>query len=135
MKFVDWIYKKVKGIQLKNLSKVACVYNSDTYTKYLIPGEKTKAKFQAMRAIICCIDYVYGRKAKTRLQLTGLRVSEDDSCITVDVYTARPGLVIGKMGKDIDKLMDVLTSVFGVITKVSLHEEPVLYGNRCIELY
>jgi len=42
--------------------------------------------------------------------------------ITITIHTARPGIVIGKKGEDIEKLQRELTKIMGVPAQVSINE-------------
>jgi len=134
-KLLEKLYKARCKATLKKLGEVACVFKSDPYVKYIKPGAKTHARFKPMQTIHAAMGLVYGRKWEPTLLVTGFHISEDENNITVDIYSARPGCIIGKMGCLIDKLEEVLTSAFKTKIKVLLHEEPKLYGMRLVELY
>lgn len=61
-------------------------------------------------------DLFIKKYIKTRLRNAGLAEVEIERApqkITLTVHTARPGLVIGKKGKDVDRLRDELKKVTG----------------------
>ena len=134
-KLLEKLYKARCKATLKKLGEVACVFESSTYVKYIKPGAKSNAQFKPMQTIYAAMGLVYGRKWEPTLLVTGFHISEDENNITVDIYSARPGCIIGKMGSLIDKLEEVLASAFKTKTKVLLHEEPKLYGMQIVEWY
>ena len=50
----------------------------------------------------------YIRKRLTNKMVSTIKISRKTSSITIDIHTARPGLVIGKKGEDIEKLRNEL---------------------------
>ncbi len=50
----------------------------------------------------------YIRKRLEQKMVSKVRISRKTSSITIDIHTARPGLVIGKKGEDIDRLRNEL---------------------------
>lgn len=50
----------------------------------------------------------YIRKRLTGKMVSTIKISRKTSSITIDIHTARPGLVIGKKGEDIEKLRNEL---------------------------
>lgn len=42
--------------------------------------------------------------------------------IRITIYTARPGIVIGKKGEDIEKLKKKITSITGVVSQINISE-------------
>lgn len=58
------------------------------------------------------------------LRITGIRVEyKSNNEILVHIHTERPGYIIGKCGKDIDKLTNLLTEYFGQQVKINIIEE------------
>ena len=47
-------------------------------------------------------DHIYGKLGHAGL--SDIRISKDKQRITIDIYTARPGIVIGKSGAEVDAL-------------------------------
>jgi len=63
-----------------------------------------------------------------KLEINGIVFSETYEKIEVKIHTARPGLIIGKMGSFIDNLEEVLAKVFGKQTKINITETQKLLG-------
>lgn len=133
-KLLGFLYKIYYRMTLKKLSKVACVLKSDSYVRYLKPGEKTYARFKPMQTIYAAMGFVYGRDWEKMLKITGIKISENETEITVGVYSVRPGFVIGKMGSLVDELEKVLGNAFGEKTCVSLHEVRLPMGIDFVDL-
>ena len=45
--------------------------------------------------------------------------------VSIDVHTARPGMVIGRKGSEVDKIRDDLTNMFGHDVSINILEVPV----------
>lgn len=134
-KLLGFLYKVYCKRTIKKLSKVACVFKSNSYTKYIKPGEKTYARFKPMQTIYAAMGFVYGREWEKLLKVTGFKISENETEINVDVYSVHPGCVIGKMGSLVDELKKVLENTFGEKTNISLHEVTMPMGIDCVNLY
>lgn len=133
-KLLGFLYKVYCKRILKKLSKVACILKSDSYVKYLKPGAKTYARFKPMQTIYAAMGFVYGRNWEKMLKITGFKISENETKITVDVYAVRLGCIIGKMGSLVDELEKVLKNAFGEKTSISLHEVTLPMGIDCVDL-
>lgn len=134
-KLLGFLYKVYCKRTLKKLSKIACVLKSDPFVKYLKPGEKTYARFKPMQTIYAAMGFVYGREWEKLLKVTGFKISENETEITVDVYSVHPGCVIGKMGSLVDELKKVLENAFGEKTNISLHEVVLPMGIGFVNMY
>jgi len=71
----------------------------------------------------------YIRKRLSDKMVSRVQISRKTSSIIIDIYTARPGLVIGKKGEDIDKLRNELNVFINEDRKnpisVSINIEPI----------
>ena len=71
----------------------------------------------------------YIRKRLSDKTVSRVQISRKTSSIIIDIYTARPGLVIGKKGEDIDKLRNELNVFINKDRKnpisVSINIEPI----------
>jgi small subunit ribosomal protein S3 len=71
----------------------------------------------------------YIRKRLSDKMVSRVQISRKTSSIIIDIYTARPGLVIGKKGEDIDKLRNELNVFINKDRKnpisVSINIEPI----------
>src|SRR6201987_5532160 len=47
-------------------------------------------------------DHIYGKLSHAGL--SDIHIRKDNQRVTVDIYTARPGIVIGKSGSEVDAL-------------------------------
>lgn len=133
-KLLEKLYKARCKATLKKLGEVACVLKSDPYVKYLKPGAKTYARFKPMQTIYAAMGFVYGRDWEKMIKITGFKISENETKITVDVYSVRPGCIIGKMGSLVDELEKVLENAFGEKTNISLHEVTLPMGIDRVDL-
>ncbi len=58
-----------------------------------------------------------------RAGVSKIKLSRRANQITVDLYTARPGLIIGRGGKDIAIVRDALIKKIGKQVQLNIHEE------------
>lgn len=72
-------------------------------------------------------DYIH-KRLKNKM-VSRVQIARKTSSIIIDIYTARPGLVIGKKGEDIDKLRNELNVFINKNRKnpisVSINIEPI----------
>jgi len=112
---------------LKRLSRVALTLKNNYIRRWYEEGGKTYGRLKMSKALHYALLYVYGNEI-SRLEINGVVFSETFEDIKVNLYTARPGLIIGKMGSFIDNLEEVLTKVFGKQTKINITETQKLLG-------
>lgn len=71
----------------------------------------------------------YIHKRLSDKSVSKVKISRKTSSITIDIHTARPGLVIGKKGEDIDKLRNELNVLINKNRKspltVAINIEPI----------
>lgn len=71
----------------------------------------------------------YIHKRLSDKSVSKVKISRKTSSITIDIHTARPGLVIGKKGEDIDKLRNELNVLINKDRKnpitVAINIEPI----------
>jgi small subunit ribosomal protein S3 len=65
-------------------------------------------------------DHIYGKLAHAGL--SDILIRKDKQRITVDIYTARPGIVIGKSGVEVDALRKELHAMTGKNVHVNINE-------------
>ena len=65
-------------------------------------------------------DHIYGKLSHAGL--SDIHIRKDKQRITVDIYTARPGIVIGKSGSEVDQLRRDLHRITGKQVKVNILE-------------
>ena len=112
---------------LKRLSRIAFTLKNNYIRKWYEEGDKTYGRLKMPKALHYALLYVYGNEI-SRLEINGVVFSETFENIKVNLYTARPGLIIGKMGSLIDNLGEVLTKVFGKQTDINLTETQRMLG-------
>jgi len=65
-------------------------------------------------------DHIYGKLSHAGL--SDIHIRKDKQRITVDIYTARPGIVIGKSGSEVDALRKELHGMTGKAVQVNITE-------------
>ncbi|WP_349259037.1 30S ribosomal protein S3 [Gaiella sp.] len=65
-------------------------------------------------------DHINGKLAHAGL--SDILIRKDKQRITVDIYTARPGIVIGKSGVEVDALRKELHSITGKSVHININE-------------
>ena len=65
-------------------------------------------------------DHIYGKLSHAGL--SDIHIRKDKQRVTVDIYTARPGIVIGKSGSEVDALRAELHDMTGKNVQVNITE-------------
>ncbi len=65
---------------------------------------------------------VYLKKKLSQASVSRIQIDRPTKAATITIYTARPGMVIGKKGEDIETLRKVLTKMMGVPVAVNIEE-------------
>src|SRR5436189_3744302 len=65
-------------------------------------------------------DHIYGKLSHAGL--SDILIRKDKQRITVDIYTARPGIVIGKSGVEVDALRKELHAMTGKNVHININE-------------
>src|SRR6188472_3727771 len=65
-------------------------------------------------------EHIYGKLSHAGL--SDIHIRKDKQRITVDIYTARPGIVIGKSGSEVDALRKELHDMTGKAVQVNINE-------------
>ncbi len=65
-------------------------------------------------------DHIYGKLAHA--SLSDIHVRKDPAKLTVDIFTARPGIVIGKSGQEVDALRRDLHSITNKQIQININE-------------
>ena len=65
-------------------------------------------------------DHIYGKLSHAGL--SDIHIRKDNQRVTVDIYTARPGIVIGKSGSEVDALRKELHDMTGKSVQVNITE-------------
>jgi len=70
-------------------------------------------------------DLAIRKLLKVKLERAGvakIEIERASDNLKVDIYSARPGIVIGRKGQEVDKLKDDLKKLTGKIVTVNIHE-------------
>ncbi len=65
-------------------------------------------------------DHIYGKLAHAGL--SDIHIRKDSQKITIDIYTARPGIVIGKNGTEVDALRREVHDITGRSVQININE-------------
>src|SRR4029079_18101820 len=65
-------------------------------------------------------DHIYGKLSHAGL--SDIHIRKDKQKVTVDIYTARPGIVIGKSGSEVDALRKEVHGMTGKSVQVNITE-------------
>jgi len=65
-------------------------------------------------------DHIYGKLAHA--SLSDIHLRKDPTQLTVDIFTARPGIVIGKSGQEVDALRRDLHQITGKKIQININE-------------
>lgn len=70
-------------------------------------------------------DLMLRRYVRNRLQRAGIskiEIARAPKTVTIDIHTARPGIVIGRRGAEVDKLRDELQHLIGKEVYINIQE-------------
>src|SRR3954447_24438860 len=65
-------------------------------------------------------NHIYGKLAHAGL--SDIHIRKDSQKITIDIYTARPGIVIGKSGSEVDALRKHIYAMTGRPVQININE-------------
>ncbi len=65
-------------------------------------------------------EHIYGKLAHAGL--SDIHIRKDSQKITIDIYTARPGIVIGKSGSEVDALRKYIHAMTGRAVQININE-------------
>ena len=125
IKVEDFIYKYITKWYVKLTNKRN--YNLDVmkpnYTYSVNENFKgcTYGVYQPIECVYFALLKVYGHIRYLNIQGITMDYSNKNT-IQVKIMTARPGLIIGKGGKDIEQLTFYLNRYFGKLVEVNLVE-------------
>ena len=81
-------------------------------------------------------DYVFHNKKLADASVSKIQVERNAKKISINVWTARPGLVIGKGGSEVESLKKMITKMIGLEVQINVNEvknpqlEAVLVGQN-----
>lgn len=118
------IYKMIQKwyVRLSNKMNGNLIRLKDDY-EYMVNSKFRGCNIGVINSVECvyfALLQVYKRLSVIRLQ--GITVTHNNDDIQVNIYTQRPGLVIGRGGRDIDELNLILKKYFNKPVKVNLIE-------------
>lgn len=58
----------------------------------------------------------------SKAAISRILIERPAKSIKVTIYTARPGIVIGKKGEDVEKLRKIISEISGVSAQINIHE-------------
>jgi hypothetical protein len=133
MQFNDWIYdqkmnlyNKIKEYILhKELEQWSSRVNYDEYAAVkLIKSNPNYWVFNPVEAVIYVLKLHFNSTPIRFFQLNifSIEVDTQDETVDVTISLKRPGLLIGKGGKDINALESKLKNVFNMQTKIHIRE-------------
>lgn len=64
----------------------------------------------------------YLKKKLSKASISKIVISRPAKTINVTIYSARPGIIIGKKGEDIEKLKNKIKNISGVQTQINISE-------------
>src|SRR4051795_12473514 len=65
-------------------------------------------------------DHIYGKLSHAGL--SDIHIRKDKQKITIDIYTARPGIVIGKSGSEVDALRKEIYRITSKNVQININE-------------
>ena len=97
------------GIRLGIVKEHTSVWYADrkTYPEYLLNDLKVR-------------EYI--RKRLSQASVSRIEIERPAQTARITIYTARPGIVIGKKGEDVERLRGELTRIMGVPVHVNIEE-------------
>ena len=119
MSMLDWFRKKIYNYEIKETldSKL-----SDPYWGYTVSDLRVGVLSPVM-IVYKMLEKYFGFRGVYLLRIHGIDVdTQDANTITVTIRLNRPGLLIGKAGKDIDAVRDMLESYFNKKTRIDIVE-------------
>lgn len=119
---------------IEKLSKGAVVFKNNYTTTYAIEGPRTYGYLDMWKTVMAAFDLVYP-KGYMGKYVYGLLFTETEDKITVHLITPRPGIIIGKAGRNIDWLTETLKKCFNKDTEINLQETELLLGMQSEDNY
>ena len=113
--FMFWLRRKL----IRNiLDSEVCSYQCNVFNGF--------KPFRSSILFPCSVVSMVLLEHFKRVDLLGIHSisvdTQSDDCVTATITLARPGLLIGKGGKDIDAVMERLSELFGKETNIDIKE-------------
>jgi predicted RNA-binding protein YlqC (UPF0109 family) len=116
---LDWFRKKIYNYEIKETLNGKL---SDPYWGYTVSDLRVGVLCPVM-IVYKMLEKYFGFRGVYLMRIHGIDVdTQDANTITVTIRLNRPGLLIGKAGKDIDAVRDMLESYFNKGTKINIVE-------------
>lgn len=101
IKIKQFIEKRLKQLFIKNeMNALSFKIENECF----MDGSKSKtlAIYSPLKTVYLCIEKIYN--TANILQIHGINVDTQKDIIDIKIFTKRPGILIGRGGRDIDKL-------------------------------
>lgn len=119
MGMLDWFRKKIYNYEIKETLNGKL---SDPYWGYPVSDLRVGVLCPVM-IVYKMLEKYFGFRGVYLLRIHGIDVdTQDDNTITVTIRLNRPGLLIGRAGKDIDAIEDMLMRYFNKKTRIDIVE-------------
>jgi hypothetical protein len=116
---LDWFRKKIYNYEIKETLNGKL---SDPYWGYTVSDLRVGVLCPVM-IVYKMLEKYFGFRGVYLMRIHGIDVdTQDANTITVTIRLNRPGLLIGKAGKDIDTFRYMLERYFNKVTKINLVE-------------
>ena len=133
LEFNEWVidqkmkvYNKIKNyVFKKELEQWSSRVNYDEYGAVkLIKSNPNYWVFNPVEAVTYVLKMYFNSTPVRfyRLSIFGIEVDTQDETVDVTISLKRPGLLIGKAGKDITEVEKQLRTVFNMPTKIHIKE-------------
>lgn len=118
---LDWFRKKIYNYEINETlnSKLSDPHWGYTYTS----SDLRVGVLCPVMIVYKMLEKYFGFQGVYILRIHGIDVdTQDENTITVTIRLNRPGCLIGKGGKDIDAVRDMLERYFNKSTKINIVE-------------
>lgn len=110
IKIKQFIEKRLKQLFIKNEMNALSFKIENECFMDGSKKAKTLAIYSPLKTVYLCIEKVYN--TANILQIHGINVNTQKDIIDIKIFTKRPGILIGRGGKDIDKLTKEISLMF-----------------------
>ena len=119
MGILDWFRKKIYNYEINEALNYKL---SDIYYGYIVSDLRVGVLCPAM-IVYKILEKHFGFLGVCKMRIHGIDVNtQDTNTITVTIKLNKPGCLIGKGGKDIDAVRDMLERYFNKATKIDIVE-------------
>ena len=119
MGMLDWFRKKIYNYEINEVLDSKII---DPYRRYTVSDLRVGVLCPVM-IVYKMLEKHFGFRGVLFMRIHGIDVdTQDANIITVTIRLNKPGILIGKGGKDIDAVRDMLESYFNKATKINIVE-------------